>query len=67
MAVTQLEEIGPYMSLKRAAKLKGTSVNALDLWLRIHDVPRFKFERVLVVREQDITGYTPRSRSKMLV
>lgn len=60
MSVNQLEKIGEYITVREAARLKGSTPNALYRWLCNKDIPRSKVGRAIVVRLSDIVEYTPR-------
>lgn len=62
MPIEQLERVGEFVTLKEAARAKGTSVNALYMWLRWNQVPYRKIGRTIVVRQVDIVAYRPRGR-----
>lgn len=49
------------VTASEAARLKGTTVDALRLWLKRHpEVPRQAIGRVIVVRYSELDSYNPR-------
>lgn len=49
-----------YITLKEAAKYRGTSYNAIQLWLSHHrEVPRRKFGTLVLVKLSDLSSYKP--------
>jgi len=60
MDTQQLEQIGDWMTLKAASRLKGTTPNALYLWMRDRRIPLVKVGRTIVVRQSQIEAYTRR-------
>ncbi|EFH81635.1 helix-turn-helix domain-containing protein [Ktedonobacter racemifer] len=60
MAVNQLDRIGEFMTLREAARVKGSTPNALYRWLCSKNIPHSKVGRAIVVRFSDIIAYTPR-------
>ncbi|HEX4203157.1 MAG TPA: helix-turn-helix domain-containing protein [Ktedonobacteraceae bacterium] len=62
MSARQLDQVGEYMTIREAARLKGATPNALYLWLKSRQVPCSKVGRTIVVRLVDIVSYTPRGK-----
>lgn len=60
MPVKQIDCVGEYITLREAARRKGSTPNALYLWLRDRQVPLVKVGQTLLTRQVDIAGYTPR-------
>ncbi len=50
MGTEQLERIGDYMTIREAARVKGTTPNALYLWLYRSGKPISRVGKSLVVR-----------------
>ncbi len=57
--VHQIERIGEYLTLREASKVKGTTPNALYLWMRDRRIPLSKVGRTILVRQSDIVEYEP--------
>lgn len=62
MPVKQVDCVGEYITLREAARRKGSTPNAVYLWLRGRQVPLVKFGQTLLTRQADIVGYTHRGR-----
>jgi hypothetical protein len=58
--VAQLERIGEWMTLREAAKVKGTTEAALSKALHLYKYPHAKIGRTIVVRLVDIEAYQKR-------
>ncbi len=57
MPVEQLERVGKYITLKEAARLKGTSPNALYLYLRNKQIAVVKVGQTILVAPEQVAGY----------
>ncbi len=56
-----VEVLGEWMTLTAASRVKGTTDNALRLWLRRHGIPVTVLGKSILVRFADLDGYTSRS------
>ncbi len=57
MPVEQLERIGQFITLKEAARLKGTTTNALYLWMRNRGIAVAKVGSTILVGPEQIVEY----------
>ncbi len=57
MPVEQLERVGSYITLKEASRLKGTTVNALYLWMRNQGISVVKVGSTILVAPEQISAY----------
>ena len=57
MQVTQLERVGEWMTIREAARVKGTTEAAFSKALHLYKYPHAKIGRTIVVRLQDIEAY----------
>jgi excisionase family DNA binding protein len=62
MAVEQLERIGQYMTVREAARIKGTSVEALYQAIHLKNLPHSRIGRQILVRLEDLASYEARSK-----
>ena len=60
MVVAQLERIGEYLTIREAARVKGTTEAALAKALHLYKYPHANIGRTIVVRLQDIEAYKKR-------
>lgn len=62
MVTAQLERIGEYMTVREAAKEKGTSETALYQAIRLKNLPHYRIGRQILVRQSDIISYQARGK-----
>jgi hypothetical protein len=52
--------VDDYVTLKRAARIKNVSPNAVYLWMHYNNVPRIKIGRTILVHAAELDAYNPR-------
>ena len=57
MPVETLERVGKYLTLKEAARLKGTTTNALYLYLRTRGIAVVKLGQTILISPEQVAGY----------
>ncbi len=57
MTVAQIDEVGGFITLREAARQKGTTSNALYLWARGQGVQFVKVGQTLLVKPEQVAGY----------
>ena len=58
----RIEMVGEYMTLNAAAQLKGSTPDAVRLWLRRHAVPLTLLGKSILITVTDLNGYEPTKR-----
>jgi excisionase family DNA binding protein len=59
--VTEVVDIGNYVTVQEAAKLKGVKYRTMHMWLCNHpEVPVKRYGRYILVRKDELEAYIPR-------
>lgn len=64
MVIEQLDRVGQLYTVKEAARLKGTTVDALYMAIRHKGLNHYRVSRNTLVRLEDLASYEARGSKK---